>query len=151
LSEFTNDPVSELVAERVAKSAGRMSAKRLLPIARAAGYEGSARNFRRLVAEAKALWRIEHHRGRRPAVWSPGEYLVIDWAQAAPGLFLFCAVLAFSRWRFVAFATDQRAHDNAGVDRRRDDRDRWCPGEGVGRPDGMLEGRRGCQRGGSDT
>jgi hypothetical protein len=42
-------------------------------------------------------------------VWSPGEYLVIDWAQAAPGLFLFCAVLAFSRWRFVAFATDQRA------------------------------------------
>jgi transposase len=101
--------VSELVAERVAKSAGRMSAKRLLPIARAAGYEGSARNFRRLVAEAKALWRIEHHRGRRPAVWSPGEYFVIDWAQAAPGLFLFCAVLAFSRWRFVAFATDQRA------------------------------------------
>ena len=55
------------------------------------------------------LWRSEHHRGRRPAVWSPGEYLVIDWAQAAPGLFLFCAVLAFSRWRFVAFATDQRA------------------------------------------
>jgi hypothetical protein len=62
-----------------------------------------------VVAEAKALWRNEHHRGRRPAVWSPGEYLVIDCAQAAPGLFLFCAVLAFSRWRFVAFATDQRA------------------------------------------
>ena len=55
------------------------------------------------------LWRNEHHRGRRPGVWSPGEYLVIDWAEAAPGLFLFCAVLAFSRWRFVAFATDQRA------------------------------------------
>jgi len=103
------DAVTELVAERVAKSQGRMSAKRMLPIARAAGYDGSARNFRRLVAEAKALWRSEHHRGRRPAVWSPGEYLVIDWAQAAPGLFLFCAVLAFSRWRFVAFATDQKA------------------------------------------
>jgi transposase len=103
------DAVTELVAERVAKSQGRMSAKRMLPIARAAGYDGSARNFRRLVAEAKALWRNEHHRGRRPAVWSPGDYLVIDWAQAAPGLFLFCAVLAFSRWRFVAFATDQRA------------------------------------------
>jgi len=103
------DAVSELVAERVKKSKGRMSAKRMLPIARAAGYDGSARNFRRLVAESKALWRNEHHRGRRPAVWSPGEYLVIDWAEAAPGLFLFCAVLAFSRWRFVAFATDQRA------------------------------------------
>lgn len=103
------DAVTDLVAERVKKSQGRMSAKRMLPIARAAGYEGSARNFRRLVAESKVLWRNEHHRGRRPAVWSPGEYLVIDWAQVAPGLFLFCAVLAFSRWRFVAFATDQRA------------------------------------------
>jgi transposase len=103
------DAVAELVAERVKKSQGRMSAKRMLPIARAAGYDGSPRNFRRLVAAVKVLWRNEHHRGRRPAVWSPGEYLVIDWAQAAPGLFLFCAVLAFSRWRFVAFATDQRA------------------------------------------
>jgi Integrase core domain len=103
------DAVAEVVAERVKKSQGRMSAKRMLPIARAAGYDGSARNFRRLVAKAKVLWRSNHHRGRRPAVWSPGEYLVIDWAEAAPGLFLFCAVLAFSRWRFVAFATDQRA------------------------------------------
>ena len=103
------DAVTELVTERVEKSQGRMSAKRMLPIARTAGYEGSDRNFRRLVAEAKVLWRNDHHRGRRPAVWAPGEYLVIDWAQAAPGLFLFCAVLAFSRWRFVAFATDQRA------------------------------------------
>lgn len=102
------DSVAELVAERVEKSHARISAKRLLPIARAAGYEGSPRNLRRLVAEAKALWRSQNHSGRRPAVWSPGEYLVIDWAQAAPGLFLFCAVLAFSRWRFVRFATDQR-------------------------------------------
>jgi hypothetical protein len=42
-------------------------------------------------------------------VWSPREYLVIDWAQGEPRLFLFCAVLAFSRWRFVRFASDQRA------------------------------------------
>jgi hypothetical protein len=49
------DAVADLVAERVKKSRGRMSAKRMLPIARAAGYEGSARNFRRLVAEAKRL------------------------------------------------------------------------------------------------
>ncbi len=103
------DAVAELVAERVAKSQGRISAKRLLPVARAAGYTGSERNFRRLVADAKVLWRSENHRGRRPAVWSPGGYLVIDWAQAAPGLFLFCAVLAFSRWRFVRFASDERA------------------------------------------
>ncbi|WP_373139539.1 IS21 family transposase, partial [Mycobacterium marinum] len=103
------DTVAELVAERVERSHGRISAKRLLRIARTAGYEGSPRNFRRLVAESKALWRSTNHSGRRPAVWSPGEYLVIDWAQAAPGLFLFCAVLAFSRWRFVRFAADQKA------------------------------------------
>ncbi|MCV7154654.1 IS21 family transposase [Mycolicibacterium pyrenivorans] len=103
------DSVADLVAERVAKSHGRISAKRLLPKAQAAGYAGSDRNFRRLVAEAKALWRSTNHRGRRPAVWEPGEYLVIDWAQVAPGLFLFCAVLAFSRWRFVRFATNERA------------------------------------------
>ena len=101
--------VAELVAERIDKSQARISAKRLLPIACAAAYEGSGRNFRRLVADAKALWRSNNHSDRRPAVWSPGEYLVIDWAQAAPGLFLFCAVLEFSRWRFVRFATDQKA------------------------------------------
>ena len=71
--------VSELVGERVAVTKARISAKRLLPAARTAGYEGSARNFRRLVAAAKADWRRGNHRGRRPAVWSPGEHLVIDW------------------------------------------------------------------------
>ena len=129
---------ADLVAERVEKSAGRISAKRLLPIARAAGYEGSARNFRRLVAEQKALWRKDHHRGRRPAVWSPGEYLVIDWAEAAPGLFVFCAVLAFSRWRFVRVRHRSEGHHDAGVDRRGAGRDRRGPGEGAGRPDGAA-------------
>ncbi len=109
------DAVAGLVAERVDKSNGRISAKRLLPKARAAGYTGSDRNFRRLVAEEKALWRSTNHRGRRPAVWEPGEYLVIDWAQAAAGLYLFCAVLAFSRWRFVRFATNERASTTLGL------------------------------------
>jgi hypothetical protein len=71
--EHNYDCVRELVAERVAKTHGRISAKRLLPVAQAAGYAGSPRNFRRLVAEQKCLWRKENHRGRRPAVWLPGE------------------------------------------------------------------------------
>ncbi|WP_186244064.1 IS21 family transposase [Mycobacterium simulans] len=103
------DAVTDVVAVRVEASKGRISAKRLLPMARAAGYEGSARNFRRLVAEQKVLWRKANAHQRRPAVWAPGDYLVMDWAQAAPGLFVFCAVLAFSRWRFVRFAADQKA------------------------------------------
>jgi transposase len=102
------DDVAQLVAERVAKTHGRISAKRLLPAARAAGYAGSARNFRRLVADAKQAWRRGHHRGRRPAVWTPGDTLVIDWGVEG-GLHVFCAVLAWSRFRFVRFAADEKA------------------------------------------
>jgi hypothetical protein len=77
--ERNYDDVVGLVAERVEKTKGRISGKRLLAAARAAGHTGSARNFRRLVATQKVLWRQENHRGRRPAAWSPGQYLVIDW------------------------------------------------------------------------
>ena len=106
--EHNYDAVAALVAERVAKTAARISAKRLLSAARAAGYAGSPRNFRRLVAVQKHAWRVDHHRGRRPAVWSPGEYLVIDWGSEG-GLHVFCAVLAWSRVRFVRFAHDERS------------------------------------------
>jgi transposase len=108
------DGVAGLVAGKVEKTSGRISAKRLLPAARAAGYAGSDRNFRRLVAEQKKAWRRDHHRGRRPAVWSPGEYLVIDWG-AEGGLHVFCAVLAWSRVRFVRFAADERAETTLGL------------------------------------
>jgi len=102
------DRVADLVAERVDKTAGRISAKRLLPAARAAGYEGSPRNFRRLVAEVRQAWRAGHHRGRRPGVWSPGDTLIIDWGSEG-GLHVFCAVLAWSRFRFVRFAAEEKA------------------------------------------
>lgn len=59
------DEVRDVVAERVAKTHGRITAKRLLPVATAAGYDGSDRNFRRLVAEEKRSSRRSNHRGRR--------------------------------------------------------------------------------------
>jgi hypothetical protein len=102
------DEVAGLVGQRVKLTQGRISAKRLLPVVRAAGYQGSPRNFRRLVAEAKAAWRRDHHRGRRPGVRAPGETLIIDWGMLA-GLHVFCAVLAWSRFRFVRFADNERA------------------------------------------
>jgi hypothetical protein len=49
----------------------------------------------------KQLWRKSELRQRRPSVCSPGDHLVMDWAEAAPGLFVFCAILAYSRWRSV--------------------------------------------------
>jgi transposase len=102
------DDVADLVAKKIESSKGRISAKRLLPAARTAGYVGSARNFRRLVATQKALWRRGNHRGRRPAVWTPGDTLVIDWG-VLDGVHVFCSVLAWSRVRFVRFADNERA------------------------------------------
>lgn len=100
------DGVRDLVARRVKDTKGRITAKRLLPEARAAGYTGSARNFRRVVSRAKAAWRRDQ-RSYRPWVPSPGEHLVIDWGEEG-SLKIFCAVLAWSRYRFVRFAADER-------------------------------------------
>lgn len=95
----------ELIAEKVRATDGRISAKRLLPMCQAAGYGGSARSLRRAVAAAKAAWRRQR-RSYRPWIPVPGEHLVIDWGEEGP-LRLFCAVLAWSRVRFVRFAADQ--------------------------------------------
>jgi transposase len=134
------DGVAALVAERVGKTSGRISAKRLLPAARAAGYAGSDRNFRRVVAAAKQAWRREHHRGRRPAVWSPGEHLVIDWGSEG-GLHVFCAVLAWCRFRFVRFAGDERAGTTLALLAE-------CFEVLGGVPGKVLADRMGCLKGG---
>jgi hypothetical protein len=138
--ERNYDAVTELVAERVEKSKGRITAKRLLPAAQAAGYAGSARNFRRLVAARKALWRGDNHRGRRPAVWSPGEHLVIDWGVLG-GLHVFCAVLAWCRVRFVRFAHDERADTTLALLAE-------CFDHLGGVPGVVLADRMGCLKGG---
>jgi hypothetical protein len=137
--EHNYDTVAALVAERVGKTSGRISAKRLLPAARAAGYGGSPRNFRRLVAAAKQAWR-DHHQGRRPAVWSPGEHLVIDWGSEG-GLHVFCAVLAWCRFRFVRFAADERSETTLAMLAE-------CFEVLGGVPGTVLADRMGCLKGG---
>jgi transposase len=135
------DQVSDLVAERVKATSGRISAKRLLPEAVAAGYVGSARNFRRLVAQAKVTWRQGNPgRGRRPAVWSPGQTLMIDWG-VQDGVHVFCAVLAWSRFRFVRFASDEQAATTLGFLAE-------CFEELGGVPKVVLADRMGCLKGG---
>ena len=135
------DTVADIVAERVAKTNGLISAKRLLPAARAAGYTGSARNFRRLVAKAKKAWRSDHHRGRRPGVWAPGDMLVIDWGQIGT-LSVFCAVLAWSRVRFVYFADNQRSETTLAALAA-------CFEALGGVPKTVLSDRMGCLKGGT--
>ena len=134
------DGVTDLVAKRVKATTGRISAKRLLPEARTAGYVGSGRNFRRLVAVAKIEWRHENPRGRRPAVWSPGETLMIDWG-VLDGVHVFCAVLAWSRFRFVRFAGDEKATTTLGFLAE-------CFEELGGVPKVVLADRMGCLKGG---
>lgn len=108
------DVVAELVIARMKSTKGKISAKRLLPAARMAGYSGSARNFRRLVAKARADYRKCQHHERRPAVWTPGEYLVIDWGSEG-SLHQFCAVAAWSHFRFVRYAADERSETTLGL------------------------------------
>lgn len=108
------DVVTELIADRVKETRARISAKRLLEPARADGYNGSDRNFRRAVAEAKTTWRRRH--GRTYRLWVPvaGEHLVIDWGQEGD-LCIFCAVMAWSRYRFVRFARNERRDTTLGM------------------------------------
>ncbi len=49
------------------------------------------------------------HRGQRPGVWAPGDMVVFDCGEIGP-LYVFCAVVAWSRVRFVSFA------DNLGAE-----------------------------------
>lgn len=133
------DVVREVVAAKVRTTDGRISAKRLLPVGRAAGYEGSARNFRRVVAEAKAKWRRQR-RVFRPWQPLPGEHLVIDWT-TEDGWQVFCAVLAWSRWRFVRVARDQKAATTMRLLGE-------CFEELGGVPKVVLADRMGCLKGG---
>lgn len=140
------DAVAELVAAEVKATSGRISAKRLLPKAVTAGYAGSARNFRRLVAGQKRAWRAEAAKsnGRRPAVWSPGKVLVIDWGSAMVAgrlVHVFCAVLAWSRYRFVRFADNEKATTTMGFLAE-------CFEELGGVPAVVLADRMGCLKGG---
>ena len=134
------DGVAKLIGEKVRSSDGRISAKRLLPIAKAGGYAGSARNFRRAVAKAKAEWRGQR-RVYRPWVATPGEHLVIDWGTEY-GRQMFCAVLPWSHTRFVRFADDQRRETTLVMLTE-------CFEEIGGVPSVVLADRMGCLKAGA--
>jgi hypothetical protein len=140
--ERNYESVRPLVTGAMTDTKGRISALRLLPKARAAGYAGSDRNFRRLVAQERARYRrgLAIAGSRRPAVWAPGEHLVIDWG-VLNGLHVFCAVLAFSRVRFVRFADNERADTTLRLLAE-------CFTELGGVPKVVLADRMGCLKGG---
>ena len=73
-------------------------------------------------------------------MWSPGETLVIDWGKEGR-LHVFCAVLAWSRVRFVRFATDERSETTLRLLAE-------CFETIGGVPKVVLADRMGCLKGG---
>lgn len=113
------DDFASLICERVEQTHARVTARRLMRLVRAAGYEGSERSLRRALATAKQAWREKQAlEGRvyRPWVSEPGEWLLCDWGAAgtvptAAGprkLSFFSAVLGWSRYRTVSFSCSER-------------------------------------------
>ncbi len=113
------DDFAGLIAERVETTAGRVTARRLMRVLRAAGYQGSERSLRRAVAQAKLAWRAKQAldgRVYRPWVSVPGEWMLCDWGAAgtvstAAGprkLSFFSSVLGWSRYRTVSFSCSER-------------------------------------------
>lgn len=113
------DPHAELIRSRIEKAQGKITAKRLLRVLRAAGYQGSARSLRRAVAAEKAAYRrrmAAEGRVYRPWVSDPGEWLLCDWGSAGKvptpagprSLSFFASVLGYSRHRQLTFTCSER-------------------------------------------
>jgi transposase len=110
------DPYLELIRARVAATQGKIKSKPLLRVLRTAGYTASLRVVQRALKESRQEWSREHRRIYRPWVSAPAEFLMVDWGdvgsvQTAAGerkLLCFCAVLGWSRWKYVRFFTAQR-------------------------------------------
>ena len=77
----------------------------------ALGYTGSGRTTRRAVAAAKKAYRVGRRRLYRPWVPEPGMWAQFDWCDgpvvAGVRTWLFCAWLAWSRFRVVLAVTDK--------------------------------------------
>jgi transposase len=138
------EPFTALIAAKVKATDGRITAKRLLPVVRAAGYTGSARTLRRAVAVAKAEWR-RVRRVYRPWTPEPGGHLLIDYGTVTHGpnrgLKIFNAILPWSRWRFVRFTRDETLETTLRLLAE-------CFETAGGVPAEVLADRMGCLKGG---
>jgi transposase len=100
------------VEELVDRSKGKIRADVAHRKITAMGYRGSERSARRAVAEVKQAWRAGRRRRYRPWVPEPGMWLQWDWGDGplirGRKTQLFCAWLAWSRFRVVIPAWDQQ-------------------------------------------
>jgi transposase len=105
------DPFLAKVEELIDRSQGKIRADVVHDRLAAMGYGGSDRSTRRAVAELKQAWRAGHGRRYRPWVPEPGMWLQFDWGDGPRvgqrPTSLFCAWLAWSRYRVVIPTWDQ--------------------------------------------
>jgi transposase len=99
------DAFAEKIEEWVDRSRGKLRADVAHRKLVAMGYVGSERTTRRAVAAAKRRWRAEHGRRTRPWIAEPGLWMQWDYGDGPEvggrGTVLFCAWLAWSRFRVV--------------------------------------------------
>lgn len=104
------------VEEWVERSSGKVRADVVHERLVAVGFTGTERTTRRAVAQVKAAWRAGRQRTYRPWITEPGLWLQFDWGEGprVPGpdgtlrrTWLFCAWLAWSRFRVVIPVWDQ--------------------------------------------
>jgi len=99
------DPFMDKIEEWVDRSKGKVRADKVHAKLVWLGYAGSERTTRRMVAQAKAAWRMGHRRVHRPWVTEPGMWLQYDFGEGpvidGVRTILFVAWLAWSRFRVV--------------------------------------------------
>jgi transposase len=101
------------IEEMVDRSRGKVRADVVHRKITAMGFRGSERSARRAVAEVKEAWKAGRRRRYRPWIPEPGMWLQWDWGEgprvAGRRTQLFCAWLAWSRFRVVLPVWDQQA------------------------------------------
>ena len=106
------EPWLEKIEELVERSRGKVRADVVHERLRAMGFSGNERTTRRAVAEAKAAYRTGRRRTYRPWLPEPGMWLQFDWGEGprvgGRRTYLFCAWLAWSRYRVVLPTWDRK-------------------------------------------
>lgn len=105
------DAFAEKVEELVEESRGRIRADVVHDRLVAMGYAGSERTTRRAVHKAKVAYRNGRRRTYRPWIPEPGKWLQFDWGWGPVirmrQTYLFCAWLAWSRYRVIIPSWDR--------------------------------------------
>lgn len=105
------------IEELIETSQGRVRADVVHERLVAMGFAGTDRTTRRAVRAARAAWWAGHRRSYRPWISEPGMWLQFDWGAGplVPGpdgrarsTWLFCAWLAWSRFRVVIPTWDRK-------------------------------------------